>query len=354
MVSWARFTLSRLAPRRRHRSRGWRASLPLLLALGFGVPAFAQDKIVLKASHLFPNDLYIWKQGPQVMLDEIEKASNGRVKFEVYPAGQLGKDTMAALQSGLADVALLVPSYTPNKFPLSSVSELPGLYHESCEGTEKLWRIAKPGGLLHEAEYAPSGVRLLMVNALPPYVITTTTKPTEKLEALQGLKLRANGNSMKKAIAALGAVPVQVPTTEFYDALSRGTIDGGLNSYTAMPDYDLEKQLKFSVQGPRLGGGAVVLGMRKNRWDALPADIKQIFETAAANAQKHMCEWEESKTAEVRAKIVAQNGHTVVKLSPEETARWEKRVSDVVTSWLQEIKAAGKDGQAILNAYHGQ
>lgn len=332
---------------------GW-ISAGVLIAAGSAIPALAQDQIVLKAAHLFPNSLYVWKEGPQVFIDEVEKASNGRVKFQVYPSGQLGKDTVSALEHGIADVAILVPSYTPDKLPLSSVAELPGLFPDSCSGTEKLWQIAKPGGALHEAEYTPKDIRLLMVDVFPPYVIMTTKRSPDSLDAIKGMKIRANGNSMKKTVAALGGVSVQVPTTELYDALSRGTIDGGLNNYMAMPDYDLQRHLKFSVEGPNLGSGSIGFGIRKEAWDSLPDDIKAIFEKAGLDAQKHMCEWMEKATADIRKEIVDKDGHNVVTLSPEETAKWQMQVAHVVDSWVTEMKSAGKDGTAILKALESQ
>lgn len=331
-------------------SRIGRISAGVLMAAASAVPAIAQDQIVLKAAHLFPNSLYVWKEGPQVFIDEVEKASNGRIKFEVYPSGQLGKDTVSALEHGIADVAILIPSYTPDKLPLSSVAELPGLLPESCEGTEKLWQIAKPGGVLHEAEYTPKNIRLLMADVFPPYVIMTTRRSPDNLDAIKGLKFRANGNSMKKTVAALGGVAVQVPTTELYDALSRGTIDGGLNNYMSMPDYDLQAHVKYSVEGPNLGSGSISLGIRKATWDSLPDDMKEVFEKAGLVAQKHMCEWMEKATADIRKEIVEKDGHTVVALSPEETTKWQEHVTHVVDAWVAEMKSVGKDGTAILDA----
>lgn len=326
----------------------------LLMSAALSMPAGAQDQIVLKATHLFPNALYIWKEGPQVLIDHVEKATNGKVKVEVYPSGQLGKDTLSALESGLADIALLIPSYTSDRLPLSSAAEMPGLFSTSCEGTEKYWPVAKPGGILDKAEYAPRAVRVLMVNVQVPYMITTTRKPPEGMDALKGLKLRAVGSSMQKTVGQLGAVPVQISAPELFDALSRGTVDGALYNYTGMPDYQLEKQFKFSAEGPRLGTTLLTLGMREETWQKLPDDVKAAFEEGALVAQKNACEWQDKNNTDIRDRIVASEGHTVVKLSPEEVARWEAAVAGVADTWVSELSAAGKDGKVILDALRAQ
>ncbi len=48
----------------------------------------------------------------------------------------------------------------------------------------------------------------------------------ENLGTLQGLKIRTSGSAKELAVRKLGATPLQMPTPEVYEALSRGTIDG--------------------------------------------------------------------------------------------------------------------------------
>lgn len=325
-----------------------RAAVALAVTTCAVAPAAAEDVITLKVSHLFNNELYLWKHGGQVFVDEAEKASNGRLKFEIYPSAQLGKDTVSTLESGLADIAIVVPSYSPDKLPLSSVAELPGMYENACDGSAKLWAILQPGGMLAEAEYAPRGLRPLFVNVLPAYhIVTTAKRAPENLAALSGLKLRANGNAMKKTVSALGAVPVQVPAPEMYDALGRGTVDGGLYSYIGIPDFGLQDHMKFTAEGPRLGAGSISYNISEASWAKLPEDLKQVMQEAALKAARNLCRWEETSDREVRDRI----GLTVIDLPAEEIALWEEKVSVVVDSWLDDMKSAGKDGAVLVEAF---
>jgi len=322
-----------------------------LVAAAMATPALAQDKIELKVAHLFSNELYLWAEGGKKMVDEVEKASNGQVSFTVYPSGQLGKDTLAALQSGLADIAIVIPAYNAQKLPLSSVAELPGLYADSCEASASMSAIAAPDGVLGQAEYDPQGVRLLFANVQPGYNLFMGKTDPQNLEAIKGKKIRAVGNSGVRTISALGAVPVQITVSEIYDSLSRGTIDGAFYNYIGLPDYDLPDLLKYSVQGPRFGGTAIIYAMRNETWDKLPEDVQQHFTTAAVKARENLCKWQQENTVAIRDDIVANKDHTVVALSPEENARWEAPFSAVIDAWLADMTSAGKDGQTVLDAY---
>jgi TRAP-type C4-dicarboxylate transport system substrate-binding protein len=82
--------------------------------------------MILKASIQTPANmpfaqiLYWW-------LDEVEKRSGGRIKFERYPGESLAKaaEQLDALESGMADVSLFVTTYTPGKIPLNTLTALP-------------------------------------------------------------------------------------------------------------------------------------------------------------------------------------------------------------------------------------
>lgn len=316
------------------------------------LPAAAQETQTFKVTHLFNATVYLWEHGGKVFVEEIEKAAGDKAKFEVYPSAQLGKDPITTLKSGLADIGIVIPSYAADKLPLTSVAELPGSYASACEGTGKLWNVAKAGGLLNETEYKPQGLHVLFVTTLPPYHVTTAKPITADLASISGLKLRAVGAAMDKAVRALGAVPVKMAASELYDALSRGTIDGGFYNYLGIPEYKLEEVLKYSVDGPRLGAASIVFAMSQQSWEALSEEMKTIFTEASAKAQTALCEWDDQHDAEIRKDIVANKGHTIIELTPEQTAVWEGKAAEVATDWVKEMDAAGKNGTAIYEAFN--
>jgi TRAP-type C4-dicarboxylate transport system substrate-binding protein len=312
--------------------------------------ALAQDTITLKFAHPFPATHPLWTQAGQPFIDKVSAATNGAVKFETYHAGQLGKDYQTVLQSGLADIVILAAAYTPEKFPLSSAVDIPGNYSTSCEASAKFWNILKPGGKLHELEYKPFGIRPLFAVMPPPYKLMTRTRKVEKLEDLSGLKLRAIGFAQSEAVRAINAVPVQIPASEIYEALSRGTIDGTIQSYIGVNTGNLRDNLKFSLDNLAVGSTGVSYSISDASWDKLPENVQQAMIDAAVQTQNEICTSYDKDEAELAVKFAGE-GFTLTKLSDAELKAVQDLLATVEAKWVESMKAANKDGAAVLKAF---
>ncbi len=319
-------------------------------ALVTAQPARAQDK-KLKFAHTFPATHYLFADGGKVFQDSVTKATNGRITFDSYHAGQLGKEGAGMLASSIADVAILVPSYEAAKLPLTSVSELPGMYGSSCEATAMLWSIVKDGGPLNEAEYKPKGIKVLYVAVLPPYQVMTTSKKIVTVKDLSGLKIRANGAAMDKTVQAVGAIPVRVPSPELYDALTRGTVDGAYWPIGSTKTTGLEKVLHYLAKGPQLGGGSTLVGMSMKQWNVLSPQDQAVFMQAGALAQKSLCTYLDKADEEVEASLVNDHKLVVTALPKEDIARMHERFAPIAADWAKDMDASGRPGSALLKAF---
>ncbi|MGB3071296.1 MAG: TRAP transporter substrate-binding protein DctP [Ottowia sp.] len=319
---------------------------------GFATTAIAQEKpITLKVSHFLPATQTVWTEGGKKFIDDVSAKTNGRVKFEVYPAGQLGSDFLSIIKSGLADIVMLVPSYQPDKFPLTSVAELPGMFSTACEGVAKLAQIAQDGGVLDEKEFRPNGYKVLFVNTLPQYKLISTSKEIKTLQDVAGLKVRANGVAMDKAVRAIGAVPVKVPAQEMYDAMSRGTVDAGLFAYTGLKPSRLDTLVRYSLDGLQLGGPTNLIAMNLRAWNALSANVKVVMTEVSKTTQEHQCRFQDREEADLREEFKKQGNVKVVQLTREQTGPWEERVRSVTAEWSKELDRSGKPGSAVLKAF---
>ena len=72
----------------------------------------------------------------------IEEKSGGRLKVTIYPGSTLGKpaDHYDMVVNGIADIAFIAPGYTPGRFPLISVTELPMLFKSAKGGSQATCR----------------------------------------------------------------------------------------------------------------------------------------------------------------------------------------------------------------------
>ncbi|REF68703.1 MULTISPECIES: TRAP transporter substrate-binding protein DctP [Paracoccus] len=318
--------------------------------MSVSAPAMAQET-TFKFAHFLPASHLMWEEGGRIFTDAVVEASGGTVKWNVYPAAQLGKDSLAVLSANLADVSLIAPSYAQEKFPLSAVVELPGGYSTSCEGTAKFWHLSQPGGFLAQEEFDALDIHPLFVLTLSPYKVMTSQRQVERLEDMAGLKLRVTGEAMDKTVRALGGVPVRIQSSEMYDSISRGTVDGALYPFGGVTPYKLEEVLHNAVGGPRLGSGIVIYAMSKKGWDRLPEDMKAIFTEAAAMAQEAACAAQDREDSQIRDQIVADAGFKAMDLPAEESARWDAALEPVVQDWAARMDAQGKKGSQALEAY---
>lgn len=314
------------------------------------VPAEAVEEQTFKVTQVFATTHWHMTHGIQPFVDAVTEASDGKIKFEVYSAGQLGKESTTIVSSGLAQLGLLVPSYETEKLPLTSVTELPGFHSTACEGTRQLLSLVKPGGLLDEVEYAPLGVRVLYGVIMPPYEVETNTRVVESVADMSGIKLRANG-AMAKAVAALGGVPVQVTSNEFYDALARGTVDGGMWPTGSTRLVGVEDVLNHTVKGTQMGAGATVFTISQKVWDGLDAETQQILTDAGEKVTASLCGYLDEVHATEEKWLVENGKLTLHQLSPDEQALWAEKVSSVATEWAADMDSTGRPGTQLLEAY---
>ncbi len=326
------------------------AGMALFTVMMAGTSAHAQE--VVRVTAVTAEGHWSWTQGIKVFASKVEAATKGKVKFQFFAAGQLGKNTSELVSKGLAQGGLLFPSFEPDKMPLTSVAELPGMHTTSCESVNAMWKLVGPGGLLYEAEYSKRGLHPIYAYNLPVYDLQTSTKKITKLADVAGLKIRANGSAQAKTVKALGGVPVAVPGPELYDALTRGTVDGGLWLSISSRDIGLEKVLKYRVEGTRLGAGGVsIFAMNEDAWKRLDANTQKILMDAGAETARSLCAWVDKTDGAEIALLTKDFGFETVKLSPDERARWDAAVGSVAKEWAAEMESSGRPGTKTLDAF---
>ncbi|MDD9707975.1 TRAP transporter substrate-binding protein DctP [Seohaeicola sp. SP36] len=321
------------------------ALLPLAV-----LPASAQQ-IELRAADSLPTGHYI---AESLIVPFMEKVSarTGQTEFAYFPAQQLGKakDLLSLTQTGVSDIGYVGPSYVSDKMPLSAVGQLPEAFSTSCEGTMAFWGIAKPGGALDQAEFAPNGVRLLMAMVLPPYNLLTSSREITGLESMKGLKIRSTGGALDLTVQKIGGVPVQMPAPEVREALSRGTVDAGLFPYPSVPPYGMEVFLDWGTQDLNFGSFVATYVISLQKWNSLPEDVQQAMTEIGADLTMEGCATADQQNAEVKLQI-ANAGVTFVDLPAEDTQKLVEILSTVGSEWAAELDGQGKPGTEILEAF---
>ncbi|MBT7030345.1 MAG: TRAP transporter substrate-binding protein [Rhodospirillaceae bacterium] len=207
---------------------------------------------------------------------EVDKASNGTLKVKMFVGGKLGKGGARQFKRALdrvADITFGLQGYTSNQFRATTLIELPGIAGNAVEATRAMW-AAWDGHL--EKEY--KDVKMLFMWSVDRPVIMTKNKQVKSIADLKGMKIRTPSQAQAKTIQALGAIPVPMPITKVYNAMSRGLLDGVLTSTTTLTGFKLKEVTKYFAAGLPWGTSPMFLVMNKDAYNGLSAAHKAIID----------------------------------------------------------------------------
>lgn len=322
----------------------------LLLTLLPGLAA-AQGTITLKVADILPAGHYIARESIGFWMAEMTKRVGGRVKFEYYPAEQLGKarDMYTLLRSGAVDIAYVAPGYIPEKFPLSGAPELPRMISSSCGGTKPYWALTH-GGLLDRKEFAPSGIKPLISFMSAPSQLEGRGKPHDPVTDLHGLKVRGTGSAMDVTIRTLGGVPIQVAGPEIRQALERGTVDAVIGLSPSAVTYDHVAFLDYTTTNADLSAPGLTYSISATRWASLPPDLQATMLDVAASAARNFCEAADRLEQQARDEM-QRRGMALVTLSPEQVRALDTEAEAVRAEWVGAMARRGLAGQGAIDAF---
>ncbi|OGO17442.1 MAG: hypothetical protein A2Z15_00040 [Chloroflexi bacterium RBG_16_50_11] len=269
---------------------------------------------------------------------EIMARSNGRVEITYYPGGQLVKAAQVpdALEQGIADIAFSHIGYNRGRFPVSEALDLPMGYPTGWVGSHVATDFIN--------EFKPAewdSFHLLLVNAGTTAGLMLRDTKVTKLEDLVGKTLRGAGE-VASAIAALGATPRDIPMGEMYDSVSKGVVDGTLVGIETLKTFKMGDVCKYTAFAWQVGNMyTFYLAMNQAKWDALPADIQQIFnEVSAEYAEKYAEMWNKIDIAGIQYSLSIP-GNEVFRLSDAEGARFKAAVQPVLGAYVDAMVAKG-------------
>lgn len=334
---------------------GMRALLATSFAamLGFSQGSAAQQ-IKLRVADSFPTGHWISVNITKYMMEQVSERTGKQVEFEYYPAEQLGKakDLLSLANSGVADIAYVAPGFVGDKMPLSVVGELPlpTTSASACPLTMAYWKIARPGGVLDQKEFAPNGVRVLFTIVLPPYQLLNKAR-FASLKDLTGMKIRSTGAPKELALRKLGAVPVQIPSPEINEAMSRGTVDGALMPIGSVPSYGLEKIARYFTVGENFGSFVATYVISERRWKTLPPEVQKVLTDLGDELSQRACEMADREESDNIKKLQGA-GVAIVKLPAADAPAMREMQNSVGKDWADGLDRRGKAGSEVLNAFN--
>lgn len=321
------------------------------IVLGTGTSFAAADVVTLKVAHFMATSSNFHQKILLPWCDKISKESGGKLKCQIYPSMQLGGSPPQLFDQavdGVADIVETIPTYQAGRFTKSEVFELPFMVKSSENGSPALWDYIQKNAL---DEY--KGIKLLFVHLHDGNQMHFGKKSVNSLDDLKGLKLRAPSRIAAKTLAALGAIPVQIPMPSVPEAVAKGVVDGTSIPWEISTSIKLQEICKTHTEtGPthaKHANSIFVFAMNAAKYNSLPAELKKVIDqNSGVETSKWAGKVLDGTTANAR-KIALDRHNTFNILSDAEYNRWVKATANVDDGWIKEVSAKGVNGRALLD-----
>lgn len=318
-------------------------------------PVLANAKpLNLRLGHIFATDSPM-NQGAQLFADLIQERTDGEVKVNVFPNGQIGGDEVLArdLSRGSLDLAFVNQGSLAGVNPLLDFLYLPYIATNFEEADALFYN---PEGIIQRTMVetmekhgmVPIGFFELEFRAL-----TNSKHEVNSPADMEGLKIRVPGSAVIKSfIANTGAQTVTIPYPDLFTSLQQRTVDGQENGVGMSYDSRfIEAQEHMTLTNHVYAMGAIAVS--KRLWGKLTDEQREIFRAAAKEAGDHEIKLSRERNAKY-IQSIEDGGVKVTRLSPENLQKFTDIADAVWTEFepvygKERIEALRKEVQSIRN-----
>lgn len=320
------------------------------LAMSASSAAWA-DTVTLRMASYLPPEHFGTKLVINPMIAKIDELTGGSVKVELFPGGQLANapGTLNAVKSGIANMGFVGIGYVGDAMPLSTVVEMPGAFVDLTKGTNAYSALVK--ATLNEEEFLANGVRPLMISLLPQQqLVLAKSVEVGSLADLAGLKIRVPTATTGDAISALGMIPVEMPITDLYLALERGTVDGAVALTASVPSYKLNEVTDVITTNLALGSIAFAIVVSEKDWQKLSAEQQQQVLSATTESEAGAIATMLKVNGGAEKKLT-DAGMSMLTVSDAVQAEISAALASVEANWVNSVSARNPKAAEVVAEY---
>jgi tripartite ATP-independent transporter DctP family solute receptor len=261
------------------------AAASVALAAGMASsPALAEKTI--RIGHLNPESPFESHSGAMtaVFKSLVETASNGTLKVELFPNGQLGKDNevIQQVRDGIVESCISSSGGVAQHYPLVGVFDVPFAF-PNIGTVHKVMSLNSDFGEKFAGDLeAKTGLKVIgLLDSGGFFAFTNSKKPIVTAADMKGLRIRTMTLPTHETIvSSLGGQPTPLPWAEVYTALQTGVADGQMNPIPiiAFAKFD-EVQKYLSITNHIIT--PYVWFINKDFYDGLSAEERDIVDWAA-------------------------------------------------------------------------
>ena len=284
--------------------------------------------------------------GAKKFADLVEQKSGGKMKVKVYAGGTLGgeQQVASAMQGGTIEASMMAPAQLVGMIKEFVVLDFPFAFTTEREadavldgpvGKKLLDKLPEKG--LIGLGYMEQGYRS----------ITNSKRPVNKLEDIQGLKIRTILNPLYiDMLNALGANAVPMPFPELYTALESKAVDGQENPYATAEASKFYEVQKYFSNTRHIYNPQMMLVSRKF-WDQLSPAEKKILQDSSNEAALYQRKIAREMSDKSRQNLIKQ-GMQINDIAPAEIARMRDKVKPVIDKYSAQV------GEPLVKEFYAE
>lgn len=272
----------------------------------------------------------------------IEDRTDGRLKLELYEAGQLFKapEIFNAVSRGVIQMGSISPGYAQDKMSLAGIaSGLPFAFRNIWEAIYFHKNMGFEEQLRKEA--AKYDIYYATDKLYPTEMVVK--KPIKNWEDYTELKIRSSG-ALQKFLTESGAAGTYITGAELYQALSSGVVDGAhWGAAQGAASMGLYEVAKYHVK-PALNVSSDIFIVSQKALDKLPGDMAKTVKQALEEQFWIRTNEYQYKEKIALAKAIKEQGVQVNTLPQDVQDRLAKAAKKM---WDEEAKRSDEAAAAV-------
>ena len=313
----------------------------------------AQAQTVLTVSSWLP-PTHTASMAQKEWCDLLTENTKGRIKCNMLPRGvSPAPGTYDAIKNGLADLSYTVHGYTPGRFVMTQMTELPFLGNSAETISVALSRVS---GKNPEFAAEHQGVKVLTLFSHGPGIVFNTKRPIAKTDDLSGLKFRVGGGMVNDISKSLGMNATLKPAPDSYELLSSGVMDGTLFPAESTESFRIDKIIKHATTFPGgLCNTSFVFMMNQAKYDKLSAEDKKAVDAISGETAARIFGRGWDKVDRRAFGLMQANGVQVTKADAKFVADIKSKTASLEQGWIKAAEAKGlKNPAKVLSDFRAE
>ncbi|MBN9427134.1 MAG: TRAP transporter substrate-binding protein [Burkholderiales bacterium] len=316
--------------------------------------ATVSAQTVLKHSNWFPEGQVMRVKVIDPWIKEVEKITNGRVRIETLPkvVGSVPGQYDVA-RDGQADIVVFSNGYTPGRFDILEIGELPFMGDKPEVFGPALHRFYTK----YTAKYGEyKGVHPLAVFVVAPPQLFNNKRPLRALADFKGLKIRSNSTGTTTALNLLGAIPVTKPATETYELIASGVLDGTVMPPESILPFKLVEASPYATIIPgALTNSILTLAINENRWKSLSQQDRDAISKISGEAFARAIGQAYIAGNEATWEAMRKANKSIETANPALVADMQRVLKPMEASWAEKARKRGvEEPQKLLDALRAE